>query len=311
MEVITCGICGGDPKFPGYLKAGTILGHEFLGRVVTLGAGVTDFTIGERVVGLPAQACGTCVWCLTGEQVQCAQFKMVGQDVTGGYAEYLVVDAQSMCHVPGEVSDRQAGLMEPLSIGAKVFEECRVAMGDKLLIIGAGPIGLAVLIWAVAGGVDTIVVSDVKPARRELALKLGATDVLDPAATSLEDYFDNTYGSRPEVICECAGFPGILDQAIKLAPLRGRVVSAGLHFGEETITQLIPHVKNPTLVWASWYAKRHWRHALTMTAQGRIDPTPMLTDVIALEDVPATFEALGKPNDFGKILIDPHQAPAR
>lgn len=303
LQVQASGICGTDLHLLGMLGPGVTLGHEFTGTVAALGDGVDGFEIGERVVALPAIACKQCRACLNGDPVNCRSAKYLGGDLPGSFAEYVVVDAQASVPVPAEVSIEAAALVEPLAVTLKIFERASVRAGDRVLILGAGPIGLGVTMWARASGAGLIAVSDPVETRRQLALHLGATHAVDPAVEDLEQFAAHELDGSPEVVIECAGRPGLFAAATSVVAGGGRVVVAGMHMGTEEFNQRTPFLKNLEVVFSSWYTVRHYRHAVQLLSDGRIDPTPMVTHRITLDEVDQALRELASPNEYGKVLV--------
>ena len=303
IHVDASGICGSDLHSLESLGSGQILGHEFVGTITKLGPGVQDFAVGDRIVALPVIGCKHCRFCLSGDPINCAEACYIGGNIPGSFADHLVVDAQASVAVPDDVSTDLAGVVEPLSIALKVFEKASAKPGDRVLIMGGGPIGLGVLTWAKAGGVGTIIVSDPVASRRELALRMGATHVVDPLAEHLTSYFEREFGEGPQVVIECAGRPGTFADAAEVATKEGRIVIAGMNMKTEEFARLTPFLKNLTVVFCCWYTRRHYAHTVLMMSNGSINPAPMITHRIALEEVNDVLEALKVPNDFGKVLI--------
>jgi (R,R)-butanediol dehydrogenase/meso-butanediol dehydrogenase/diacetyl reductase len=304
IKVDASGICGSDLHALEAFGAGMVLGHEFTGVITQIGSAVRGFTLGDRVCALPAHSCGQCARCLAGDPIRCPQAAYLGTPVAdGAFADYIVVDAGAAVLIPPHVTREQAALVEPMAIGLKVFERGRPAPNDVLLIMGAGPIGLAVVLWARAGGVGRIVVSDPVQSRRELARSLGATHAVDPTTQDLPRYFETHFGAVPQVVIECAGKPGTFDQAATVVGYEGKIVIAGMHMEPEEFGRLQPFIKNVTASFCCWYTKAHYAHTVHMIAEGRIDPVAMVTHRICLEELSAALTALKTPNDYGKILV--------
>ena len=303
LKVAYCGICGSDlhATEPGLtpLEAGTVLGHEYAG-VVTESA-VPDFRPGDRVIGLPLQECDDCrpsgLGCRDRLGILCPRNKIIGLSaaVPGGYAEYLRMPAHHALKIPDGLDMKCAALTEPLAVGAHAVRAAGNLLGARVLVIGAGPIGLAVTLFALLGGAREVVVSEIGAARRAKAAVLGAR-VIDPAVDK---------PGAAEIIFECVGVPGLLRQCIDMAPSRGRIVVVGVCRGEDTILPRVAIRKELSLQFVLGYTREEFALVLDLLAAGRIDPAPLITGVIGLDDVPAVFEALRLPGDHAKVLIDP------
>lgn len=304
IKVDASGICGSDLHALDAFGAGMVLGHEFTGVVTEIGPAVSGFAVGDRVCALPAHSCGRCARCLAGDPIRCPRAAYLGTpSADGAFAEYIIVDAGASVLIPPHVTREQAALVEPMAIGLKVFERGRPAPNDVLLIMGAGPIGLAVVLWARTGGVGRIVVSDPVASRRELARSLGATHVVDPMTQDLPSYFQTHFGAAPQSVIECAGKPGTFDQAAMVVGYEGKIVIAGIHTEREEFSRLLPFVNNVTVNFCCWYTMAHYAHTVQMIAENRIDPVAMVTHRICLDELSAALTALKTPNDYGKVLV--------
>jgi (R,R)-butanediol dehydrogenase/meso-butanediol dehydrogenase/diacetyl reductase len=306
LRVEWAGICGSDLHLVEVVGPGVVLGHEFVGTVQSVGAGVEGFVIGDRACAVPALGCSQCLACLSGDPVHCAGgVRVVGNEARGAFAEYVVVSALQAVRVPDEVRTDVAALVEPLAIGVKVLGRARLQADERLLVIGAGPIGLAVVLWARQQGVGDILVSEPVASRRELALEMGATAATDPATETLVDASQRELGRLPEVVIECAGLPGLLDAAVQAVAPFGRLVVAGLHLKREEFYRFDALMKEITMEFPNFAVKQGFRHSLRLLSQNRVDPRPLVTHRIQLDALPEMFHALRTPNNFGKVLVSP------
>jgi (R,R)-butanediol dehydrogenase/meso-butanediol dehydrogenase/diacetyl reductase len=167
-------------------------------------------------------------------------------------------------------------------------------LGARVLIVGAGPIGLAVTLFARAGGARQITVAEPGDARRALAERLGAVGVASADASSGAD-----------VIFECVGVPGVLAQCMRLAPLHGRIIVVGVCRVEDRVMPRVAIRKELLLQFVLGYTRDEFAIVLDMLASGQIDAAPLISGVIGLDAVPETFEALRRPGAHAKVLIDP------
>ncbi len=312
LRVAYCGICGTDlhatEKSAVPLDPGTVLGHEFAGEVSESGA--AGWQRGDRVIALPLRECDECRphgGCRDRLGILCARTQVIGLGaaVPGGYAEYVSVPAHNALRVPDGLDLRIAALTEPLAVGAHAVRRAGGLLGANVLVIGAGPIGLATTLFACASGVRHLVVSEVDPTRRARAAALGATATIDPAADPVGATFAQVAGVAPDVIFECVGVPGLLRQCIDIAPLHGRIVVVGVCRQEDGFIPRIALRKELMLQFVLGYTREEFALVLDMLATGRIDATPLITDVVGLEALPAMFESLRRPNPHAKVLIEP------
>src|SRR3954447_23378635 len=210
VRVASVGVCGSDTHYYDHGRIGRfvvdsplILGHEAAGEVVALGPGVASPAVGQRVSIEPGVPDLTCAQCLAGRYNLCPGMRFFATPpIDGAFAEYVVVHAAFAHPVPDTISDDAAALLDPLSVGIWPCRKGRVGPGSRVLITGAGPIGLVSVQAARAFGATDIVVSDVNPARLALARELGATEVVDARSTGVDDL-----ARPPTVLLECSGHP--------------------------------------------------------------------------------------------------------
>jgi len=293
VRVSHCGICGTDihasREGPFMAPENTVFGHEFSGEIVEVGKSLAaaNFEAGDRVTSLPF-----------------VKDQTIGLgDVTGAYAEYVKVDPASVVRIPDELDNRNAALVEPLAIGLHSVKMAEGVSERRVLIIGAGPIGLACALWCRFFGARNVVLSEMSSARIAMANTLGFKDIIDPAE-DVTLQFQTLTGSDPEVQFDCVGAPGILQQCIERAPKRGLIMGIGLCDHPDNITPLVAFTKELRIQWAVAYDKEDWDFTMDMVVAGRIDGSPMITDVVSLDELPEAFEALRSPSDQCKVLID-------
>jgi len=312
LQVAYCGICGTDlhatEKSAIPLEVGTVLGHEFSGVVAESAA--PGWQRGDRIIGLPLYECDECRplgGCRDRLGILCGHTKVIGlaADVPGGYGEYLTLPAHNALRVPDGLDLRDAALTEPLSVGAHAVRLAGAILGARVLVIGAGPIGLSVTVFARLAGARHLVVSELDPVRRNRAGTLGASAVLDPGAEPVAAAFARLTGGAPDVIFECVGAPGLLRHGIDLAPVHGRVIVVGVCRQEDSILPRIAIRKELTVRFALGYTREEFALVLDLLAARRIDANELVSDVIGLDALPEVFESLRRPNPRAKVLIDP------
>jgi (R,R)-butanediol dehydrogenase/meso-butanediol dehydrogenase/diacetyl reductase len=309
VEVRACGICGSDlhiSELSGALPAGTIMGHEFAGEVVEVGAEArADFKVGDRVCPLPYISCGRCAACLTGAVAHCREIQAIGLgQLPGAYAERIRVGARQTLHLPDAVSMREGALVEPLSVGLHAVAQAKLEPGADVLVLGAGPIGLSTALWARFFGARTVAVSEKVAARLELAEKFGATCLIDASKQDVAAAFDEAAGRQPDVIFECVGVPGMLQQCVTLAPMKGRVVVAGVCMQSDILVPVLAILKEISFHFVLGYSHQEFQLTIDMLGKGRIRGEPMLTDSIGLAELPEAFEALKQPTSQCKVVLE-------
>jgi len=177
--------------------------------------------------------------------------------------------------------------------------------GARVLVIGAGPIGLTVALWSRFFGAGSVVVSEPAAARRDLAGRFGATDVIDPGVEEVLPRFEARAGGPPDLVYECVGVPGLLQQCIALAPRRSRIIVVGVCMEPDTLLPAVAVAKELTVQFVVAYERRDFELAIAMLAERRIASDEMITDVVGLDDFSPAFEALKRPSHQCKVLLEP------
>ncbi len=298
VKVGRCGICGSDlhmtedPVFGA--GPGTVLGHEFAGEVVALGKDAEGLALGDLVSVIPLQSCGHCDHCIKGEVQWCATFGLQG----GGYAEYAVTKPNQCIRLPQSASMADGAIIEPLAVALHGVTLSGLKPGDKVLILGAGPIGLAVAFWARRKGASDVVMLDIAPHQRDRALSMGATGF----ATSPQDPLID---GKADIVFECVGIPGLIEQAVGHVRPRGTILLLGLCTRPDTFNSFAMLSKEVKLITSAFFTRGEYEAALDALNAGAAEPRLLVTDTITLADTPARFEALRNRTHDCKILIAP------
>ncbi|MGH8254696.1 MAG: alcohol dehydrogenase catalytic domain-containing protein [Steroidobacteraceae bacterium] len=310
FKVRACGICASDlhaAEVPGLLQAGNVLGHEYAGEVVEVGPGIEGWIPGDRLVALPARPCGGCAPCQAGRYSECSQIIMQGFDprMPGAYAEYSSCVAGLAMKIPEGLSDRDAATVEPLAVGLGAWKAANVPSGASVLIIGAGIIGLSVAKWARFFGAGDVGISEMVPARIARARSVGVEAAIDgrECADPVLEYERQT-GRKPSVIFECVGRP-LLSWLIGIAPPNAHLVLAGTGMQPESFTVVSAALKRLRMTFPLAYQPGDFSFVQRMLTTGRMTAQGLVTATVGLDEVPAMFEKLGKPNDHCKVLITP------
>ncbi len=318
LKVRACGICGSDLHALEFgfadggvgtryalSSVGNIMGHEFCGEVAEVGPGVDGFKPGDRVTSLPFLNCGECAQCRAGNAAQCRVFRVIGSANTpGAYAEYVRCAAPYLLKLPAQVNFRQGALIEPLSVALGGVNRGRLNPDTPCLVMGAGPIGLGVLMWLRARRIRNVVVSEPSASRAELARRTEPLAVVNPRQQNPAETLTQLAGGPPEVVFECVGAKGTLAQATSLAAAGGQVVVIGYCMVPDEIN---PHEcinKNLTLDFSAGYTRADFETTIEALANGRLNAELMITDRVSLDEVPAMFERLHQPNGPAKVMIE-------
>jgi (R,R)-butanediol dehydrogenase/meso-butanediol dehydrogenase/diacetyl reductase len=311
LKVAYAGICGSDihatEKSLVPLEPGTVLGHEFAGEVVESAS--PDWMVGDRVIGVPLRECDACRplgQCKDGLGILCGKGRIIGMSagLPGAYAEYVRLGAGHALRVPDGISLKAAALTEPLAVGAHAVRLAGSLYGRHVLVVGAGPIGLAVITFARFAGARSVAVSELDPTRRQRAAAFGATSVLDPRSEPIGPALVRT-GAAPDLIFECVGAPGLIRECMDLLPIHGRLVVVGVNRGEDTILPRVAIRKELSIKFTLGYQREDFSLVLDLMASGRIDAEALVSGVIGFADLPEVFERLRRPNPDAKVLIDP------
>lgn len=309
FKVGACGICASDlhAAETGFVPEGIVFGHEYAGMVTEVGPGVSGWAVGDRMIALPGKPCGECEACEGGKPIECAGFVLQGFDprMPGAYAEFSTAMAGLAMKLPDDLAYRDAATIEPLAVGLGAWKRAAVPTGASVLVIGAGVIGLAVAKWARFFGAGDVGVSEMVSARIARAHAIGVDIVIDASAhpDPVAEYARRT-GRVPSVIFECAGRP-LVHKLIEMAPVGAQVVLVGTGMQEEKFTVLSAAMKRLTLTFVLGYEPGDFPFVLRMLATGRMSTAGIVTATIGLDEVPAMFETLQKPNEHCKVLIEP------
>ena len=354
LDVHSCGNCGSDLHAKdhgdelaavldevGYhdcirRNTPTVMGHEFSGVVADAGAKPPKgIRAGTPVVSFPmVRAHGG------------VQMTGLSPLAPGAYAEQVLVEAAMTFPVPNGLPLDIAALTEPMTVALHAVRRSQIKKRDTAVVVGCGPVGLAVICQLKAMGVEKIVASDLSAARRALAGRCGASIVVDPKVESPYDRavgkgmvtdfsglaelgvgsmeklrklpgWEYVYraaeavgvaGPKRPVIFECVGVPGMIDGIISAAPLNSRVIVVGVCMNSDQFRPAMAIGKEIDMRFVFGYTPLEFHDTLHMLADGKLDASPLITGKVGLAGVAGAFEALGDPEKHAKILIDPHSA---
>lgn len=304
VRVARCGICGSDlhmTREPAFgTEVGKILGHEFAGEVIDVGRAAEGFKVGDRVAVAPVRGCGRCPACLAGEPAWCEQMLLQG----GGYADLAVAKARQCLQLPQTTAVEDGALVEPLAVALHGVTLAKLTPGARVLVMGAGPIGLGVAYWARRLGATRVAVTDLTTLQRDLAHDVGATGFV----TADEDAVARVreaLGAAPDVVFECVGRPGILTQALEHVRPRGLIVMLGLCTALETFVPFRAVSKEVHIMTSAFFNMGEYRAALDVLDGGRATAKAMVTETVALSAMPPVFESLRQRTSQCKVMVRP------
>ena len=306
LRVRAATVCGTDLRILSGRKTKgvrfpSVIGHEFAGDVVQAGAGVTEFKVGDRVCMDPVIPCRACAYCKSGLENVCVNRQAMGYEFDGAFAEYIRIPAIALTagnvfRMPQGMSFEAAALAEPLACCINGQRNAGVGMGDSVVILGAGPIGLMHAALARNAGARQVIVSEPNAARRQAAAERGVTHVFDPSGGSLADFVKaRTDGLGADVAILAIGVPQLANEALTLVRRGGRVnLFAGFSAGDtSTIDVNLIHYGELVVTGASALSRRDYELALNMLASGQIDASSLITHRYEVSDSLAAFDEAG------------------
>ncbi|MGD1280709.1 zinc-binding dehydrogenase [Mycobacterium seoulense] len=309
VGVRACGICGSDLHFAAHgahvlqmsdrvaggaggmhvdLDHDVFMGHEFSAEVLEAGPGTETHPPGTLVTSLPVL--------LSAKGVEPIVYS---NSTIGGYAERMLLSAPLLLPVPNGLDFKHAALTEPMAVGLHAVNKSNIAPGETALVIGCGPIGIAIIAALRARGAENVVASDFSPKRRELAAAMGAHQTLDAAQGSP---FDSV---KPAVVFEAVGVPGIIDDVLLRARPGTRLVVAGVCMQPDTVHPFFAIAKEINVQFVLAYTPEEFTDSLRALAEGDIDVSPLITGEVGLDGVGAAFDELADPERHCKVLVTP------
>ena len=331
VKTLACGICGSDLHarkhahrmvemtryFPGRkpmdLSRDIVFGHEFCCEVLDFGpATQRKLKAGTRVCSLPAL--------LTPTGPQGIGYS---NDNVGGYAEQMLLSEPLLLEVPNGLAAEHAALTEPLAVGVHAVAKANIRGNEIPLVIGCGPVGLAVIVALRMKGLSPIIAADYSPARRALAVKLGADIVVDPArdgpyATWAEHaamsdaekaarppFLAHLPALKPALIFECVGIPGLIQQVFEGAPRDARVVVVGVCMETDRSEPMLGIMKELNVQYVLGYTPEEFAHSLRLIAEGKVDAASLVTAKVGIDGVAQAFDDLANPEAHTKIIVEP------
>lgn len=310
IKVHRCGICGTDlhiakGRFPAPNLPLT-LGHEFSGTVRAVAGDVTGVKVGDRVVVDINVACGTCYFCSRGQKLFCPNVAQLGVHRAGGLAEYVTAPSRNVHVLPDSVSLDTAAYVEPLACAIHGQDRIGIRSGDRVLIIGGGPMGLAHIALSRLAGASEVIVSEPDPHRRELAGKLGADVLVDPLDTPIEDSVaDLTDGIGADVVIEAVGAIPTYESAVETVRRGGKVLAYGAA-PQDAAMSLRPfdiYAKELTIVGSYAGTYDTWPRAIELLAGGRFSPSGIVDTVRPLDEALEAIQSLETDRSIVKVHI--------
>ncbi|MCV7400285.1 zinc-binding dehydrogenase [Mycobacterium fragae] len=311
VAVRSCGICGSDLHFAAHgaevlslsdemassfgggamhvdLSNDVFMGHEFSAEVLEAGPDTDTHPPGTLVTSVPVL--------MSAKGVEPIVYS---NNTVGGYAERMLLSAPFLLPIPNGLDPKHAALTEPMAVGLHAVNKSGIQRGETALVLGCGPIGIAVIASLRARGVETIAAADFSPKRRELATAMGAHETIDPAQASP---FDSV---TPKVVFEAVGVPGIIDDVMRRAAHGTRLIIVGVCMEPDTVHPFFAIAKEINVQFVLAYDPTEFAASLRALAEGEIDVAPVITGDVGLDGVGEAFDDLADPARHCKILVTP------
>ena len=292
VKIKAVGVCGTDLHMFREARADVqlprIMGHELSGVVTKTGKDVKRLKAGDRVVLDPVFACGTCPTCLKGYPNVCSHVCCYGVQMDGGFKDYIVVDEKHLYTFSNTIPYEEAALAEPFSIASNILDRAKATDKDKILIVGAGTIGLSVL--QVARGIGAeVMVADIVTEKLEKARSMGAAHVVNTKEQSLSDEVRKAYGDGADVVVDAVGVTPLFQSAVDQAAPRGRIVCIGFD-GRPAEIPPVRITKSELTIVGSRMNCRRFPIVMDWLEKGKIDAKPMISRVYPVEEIQKAFE---------------------
>ncbi|TDQ56856.1 L-gulonate 5-dehydrogenase [Mesocricetibacter intestinalis] len=309
IKVAFGGICGSDigiytggnslAKYP------AIIGHEFVGTVVEVGKKVSHVKVGDYVVSDIVNSCGHCYACRSGHHNVCKNLQVTGVHSQGGFAEYAKTKAENVYLVnTDKISRKTACLIEPYAVGVEINSRASIGPGDKVVVFGSGPAGLAVMQVARARGAE-VLITDIFDERLQLAREMGATKAVNVTNTDMRQAvseFTDDEGAHVVVDAVCSA-QSILDALDIVAP-SGRFVVLGTGAAPSEIPQ-VAFTKKGINVFGTRLNNKRFPEVISLFEQGKVTPEKMITHTYKFEDIEKAFDVIkNEKNTVCKVLLE-------
>lgn len=314
VQVEAAGICGSDlhgyhhqPDTPLSPRIG---GHELVGQIVDIGKDVPDDKRGERVAIEPISPCNNCPECYNGYYNICANLRHAG----GGFAEFMIARTSNAYPLPGSVSAEGGALAEVYAVAVHAINRAMVSPGDRVAIIGSGPVGLTIAQVADIAGATSIAVLGKPDTPIQIAQKVvGAVPINVDKTDAVEAIMDWSNGRGADVVFEAVGGrANTLEQATQIAAKRGRVCMVGGHGAPLTFSERFARSRELTIIWSFCYGRRggktEFQIAIDLLAAGKLDPNPLVTHRFNLDEITQAFAVAAGRDEHGsvKVLVMPN-----
>lgn len=305
VRVKQVGICGTDIHIFAEGRSDVVLprvmGHELSGEVIAIGKDVENIAVGDRVVLDPVMACGHCAACQKGRGNICAEVKCYGVQMDGGFRDIITVPAAQLYKIPEGVSYQEAALVEPFSIASNILNRAQVTAGEKLVIIGAGTIGLTILQGAKGKGLR-VLIADIVDSKLRRARSLGADVVVHSGREDLKRQVAAFAPDGPDILVDAVGTAKLLETCVGLCGPMSRIVIIGFDARSASIAPVQITKKELTIIGSRMNAHR-FPEVLQWFSSKAVNPSVMIDKVFPVEQIQRAFETTVSDAHLAKILI--------
>lgn len=310
LEIKRIGICGSDihayyGKHP-YINCPIVQGHEFSGKIIELGQGVSDFKIGDRVTVMPQLTCGHCYQCQQGDYHICDNLKVIGCQANGAAQEYLAVPQKLVIKLPDSIDYDFGAMVEPLAVGVHAVRRLSGTKDSKVLVLGAGTIGNLTAQAAKALGAEKVMIADISDVRLEIARKCGIDPVVNNTKQDLSKELKDKFGEvKADAIIECVGSGQTINQAIALARKGSEVIVVGV-FGEKPVVDVgLIQDRELKIIGSLMYKKADYETAIDLIERKKVELEPLISRHFSLREYAEAYRYIEKNREKTmKVLID-------
>ncbi|MFP7478926.1 zinc-dependent alcohol dehydrogenase [Terribacillus saccharophilus] len=309
IKIAYAGICGTDMmiyqgKHP-RAKAPLIMGHEFSGTIEALGS-ESCFSKGDKVVIEPTLSCGTCKACEAGQHQVCKYLKLIGIDMDGGFASFAVVPINKLIKAP-DVELSHAALTEPLAVAVHTIKRSGLQIGNTIIILGGGPIGLLIGLVAKQAGAGEVLISDISPYRLSKAKELGFT-AIDARTESVAEIVNaKTDGKMADIVFEVAGNQITANQMTELVRIQGKIMVVSVYKQAPAVDLAIMHFKELSILTTRCYSKDDFKTAIKLITNKQVNVEPLISHKLPLSRLEEGFKFMQNPEAALKILFYPEE----
>jgi len=314
VKIHAVSVCGSDlgayrlPEVSDRWAPPLVLGHEFSGEIAALGEGVENFKLGQAVTANPILYCGECYYCKRGLINLCTHRQSLGTSIggaaqDGAMQEYMTIRASALIPLLEGVGYVQGALLEPLAVSLVAARNGDFGDGERVLIIGAGPIGLMILNFLKAAGNKKVYISDLLPSRLEKALQIGADAAISGRSDVVKIISELTEGIGVDRVIIAAGAPGVMEDSLKMVRSGGRIVLVALIHHTAEI-DLMPIVARQISILGSYMFTNEMQDVMQMIADKKLNVDELVTSTFPLEDGKKVFDRLCGPTcDEVKVIL--------